>query len=356
MGLGNGLTEQVQGTFDSLGANIVTAMAMYQNNTRYIDVDELEKLVNQEESLKYFSPYINGNATVKYGTENLSLSVEGVNEDYAKIRDRGIAEGRNIQFLDVTRKQKVCLVGTYVVKELFGEGTTYNQVVGKELKINGERFSIIGVLEEKASSNAGGLDEVVLIPYTVAQNLFSQEFISTFYFSYPNSDMSKEATDKIDKFFLDVYGDTEYYLVVDAQSMMDQMNSVLESITTVLVAIAAISLLVGGIGIMNIMLVSVSERTREIGIRKAIGANRHDILGQFVIEAITTSFIGGVIGIILGIIMTYVVAGALGLSGSVSISAIIISAGVSCLIGVTFGYLPANKAAKLNPIDALRHE
>ncbi len=292
MGLGNGLTEEIEGTFNSLGANIVSVMAMYQNNTKNVDLDKLETLVEEEKSIKSYSPYTSNNSTVKNGTEDIMTSINGVNEDYATIRDRGIAEGRNIQYLDVERKQKVCVIGTYIVKELFGEEVEYSNVVGKKIKINGNLFTIVGVLEEKASGSAGGLDEVVLIPYTVAQDMYNQRYINTYYFNYPSSDYADEATKKIDEFFYNIYEDTKYYLIIDAESMMDSLNDVLETLTTVLVAIAAISLLVGGIGIMNIMLVSVSERTREIGIRKAIGANRQDILGQFVIEAITTSAIG----------------------------------------------------------------
>ena len=356
MGLGDGVTAQVQDTFNSMGANIVSAAVLYQNDTRYVDLDDLEEFVNNEDSVAYFSPDITKTSTVKFEKEDVSSSVSGVSQDYAKIRDRGIAEGRNIQYIDVLKKQKVCLLGTYVVNELFGEDVPYDEVVGKEVKINGNKFKVIGVLEEKSGGTAGAFDDIVLIPYTVAQDIYNANIVSSFYFSYPDGDYADEATDAIDKFFYNIFKDSDYYIVIDSASMMDSMNDILGTITTVLVAIAAISLLVGGIGIMNIMLVSVSERTREIGVRKAIGANPRDILSQFVIEAITTSGIGGVLGIILGIVMTYLVAGAMGLTASVSISSIVISAGVSCVIGVLFGYLPAKKAAGMNPIEALRYE
>lgn len=356
MGLGDGVTAQVQDTFNSMGANVVSATVLYQNDTRYVDLDELEEFVSNEESISYFSPDVSNTSTIKFDKEDLTTSISGVSQDYAKIRDRGIAEGRNIQYIDVLKKQKVCLLGTYVVDELFGEETPYNEIVGKEVKINGYKFNVIGILEEKSGGSVGGFDDIVLIPYTVAQDIYNINNVNRFYFSYPDGDFSEEATEKIDKFFYNIFKETDYYIVIDSASMMDSMNDILDTITTVLVAIAAISLVVGGIGIMNIMLVSVSERTREIGVRKAIGANPQDILSQFVIEAITTSGIGGILGILLGIVMTYLVSGAMGLTASVSISSIVISAGVSCLIGVLFGYLPAKKAAKMNPIEALRHE
>lgn len=356
MGMGDGLTIQIQDTFNSMGANIISAAVFYQNDTRYVEIGDLEKFVEEEESIAYFSPDVTNTSKVKFEKEDVTTSISGVSQDYAKIRDRGIAEGRNVQYIDILKKQKVCVLGTYVVNELFGKGVSYNDVVGKEVKINGYKFNVIGVLEEKSGGTAGAFDDMVLIPYTVAQDLFNQNTVGAFYFSYPNGDYAEEAANKIDRFFYNIFKDTDYYIIIDSASVMDSMNEVLATITSVLVAIAAISLLVGGIGIMNIMLVSVSERTREIGIRKAIGANPRDILSQFVIEAITTSGIGGVLGILLGIGMTFLIAQTTDLKAKVSLDAIIVSAGVSCLIGILFGYLPAKKAAAMNPIEALRYE
>ncbi len=355
-GMGEGLTAHVEETFTSLGSNIVTAMSLYQTDTKYVDLDKLEEFVDETKGIKYYSPYIQSSVTAKANGEDASTTVYGVNQDYTSIRDRGIASGRGIQYLDIEREQKVCVVGSHVIEELFGKGTTNDELIGQNLKINGNSFKIVGIMEEKASGMAGGDDDMIIIPYTVAQKVFGMQYVNMFYFTYENGEVSEEVVDEIDKFFFDIYDDSDYYFIMDAQSMMEEMYDMLDTITSILVAIAGISLLVGGVGIMNIMLVSVTERTKEIGIRKAIGANKFDVLSQFVIEAITTSVIGGVIGIILGIFFTEVASNILGIEGKVTIGAVSVAVGVSSLIGILFGYMPAKKAADMHPIDALRHE
>lgn len=356
-GLGKGLTNKVEETFNSLGSNIVTVMALYQNDTKYVNLKKLEKFVEETDGIKYYAPYVSSsNVVVKSNKEDIRTTVYGTNEDYTSIRDRGIASGRSIQYLDVEREQRVCVIGSRVKKELFGEDIENDLLIGEYIKINGSSLRIVGILEEKASGMTGGDDDLVLIPYTVAKKIFNIQFVNSFYFTYNNSDVSSEVLDKIDRFFFDIYDDTEYYFVMDAQSMMNQMYDMLDTITSILVAIAGISLLVGGVGIMNIMLVSVTERTKEIGIRKAIGANQWDILSQFVIEAITTSVCGGALGILLGILLTGLTSTLFNIKGAVTLSSVIIAVGISSLIGIVFGYLPAKKAAEMHPIDALRHE
>ena len=355
-GMGEGLTAKVEETFTSMGSNIVTAMALRQTETKYVDLDKLAKMAEETEGIKYYAPYTQTSATAKYGTEDASTTIYGTNEDYASIRDRGIASGRNIQYLDVEREQRVCVVGSHVIEELFGEDAVNDDLIGKQLKINGTTFKIVGVMEEKASGVAGGDDDMILIPYTVAQKVFNIQYVNMFYFTYENGDYADTIINKVDRFFYNIYDNADYYFIMDAQSMMEEMYDMLDTITSILVAIVGISLLVGGVGIMNIMLVSVTERTKEIGIRKAIGANKFDVLSQFVIEAITTSVIGGTIGIILGIFFTGVASKILGIEGKVTFGAVAIAVGVSSLIGILFGYMPAKKAADMHPIDALRHE
>lgn len=356
-GMGNGLTNKVEETFTSMGSNIITVMALYQNDTRYVNLDKLENLVSETEGIRYYAPYTQtSNATIKFENEDTKTTVYGTNEDYTSIRDRGIASGRSIQYLDVEREQKVCVVGSNVINDIFGDEFSNDELIGKNIKINGNSFKIVGILEEKASGLAGSDDDLILIPYTVAQKVFNIQYINMFYFTYTDGKFADAVMDKIDRFFYNIYDEADYYFIMDAQSMMEEMYDMLDTITSILVAIAGISLLVGGVGIMNIMLVSVTERTKEIGIRKAIGANQWDILSQFVIEAITTSVIGGSIGIILGIFFTGVASTVLGITGKVTLLSVVIAVGISSLIGIVFGYLPAKKAAEMHPIDALRHE
>ncbi|MBE5822363.1 MAG: FtsX-like permease family protein [Clostridiales bacterium] len=355
IGLGNGVTAYIEDIFKSMGANVIASVTLYNGNSKKIDINELDNMVYNSQNIAKYSPYVTSNSptSVKYGTNSHYSTIIGGNEDYGTVRDRGIEQGRFIQYLDVARIQRVCVIGSYVKDKLFEDE---ENVIGQNIKINGEVFKIVGILESKQEGIAGGEDDIIIIPYTVAQRIFKIEEVTTYYFLATSSEFAGEAEKDITQFWYDTFKDEDDYLIINAESILDQLNDVMSMLTTFLVAIAGISLLVGGIGIMNIMLISVTERTKEIGIRKALGAKRKDIISQFLIESITTSAIGGIIGIILGIIACYIVAGAMDLKFVISITSIIVAVGVSGFIGVIFGYLPANKAAKLNPIDALRYE
>ena len=212
-------------------------------------------------------------------------------------------------------------------------------------------------MEEKAGYGRGSDDDYIYIHYTNAHRLTGNARTNTYYFSAAEADTTDEAQwlieDKLNKAF---GKDEDAYMIISMSEMLSIMSTIQDTMLSVLVAIAGISLLVGGIGIMNIMLVSVTERTREIGIRKSLGAKRKDIRSQFIIEAGTTSAVGGVIGIVIGVVAANMVGGAFGIKAIPSVTAITVSFGVSVAVGVIFGYLPANKAAKLNPIDALRYD
>lgn len=339
-----------------MGSNIITATAFYQSSNKHVDLNKLDELIENDDNLSEYSPYISLTSQVRVGKEETNSSVVGVSSSYMNIRNRKVEYGRGIEYIDEKREQRICVVGNHTLKDLYGDDVVGSDVLNEYLRINGRNYKIVGVLTEKSSSEFSTDDDIILIPYTVAQKEFNQKYVSQFYFSYLDTDSSKTATDAIDKFFYNVFKDADDYLIIDAQSIMNNMNDTINTVKMVLVAIAGISLLVGGIGIMNIMLVSVTERTREIGIRKAIGADKKDILMQFVIEAITTSALGGIIGIILGVILVGVVSNAFSITGEVSIGAVLIASGISAFIGIIFGYLPANKAANLHPIDALRYE
>jgi len=297
------------------------------------------------------SPTVSVSLTAKNGNDSIDTTGTGVSEDYFRIKNYEVSEGRFIQYADIASRLNVCVVGNYVAQELYG-----SRALGQEIKLNGNVFTIVGIMTEEDDSTEGSTDDVLFIPYSVAARLSGNATISSYSFSAADEDSAAELKTVLENYLYEVFSSDDYYRVMSMSEMLDTMTDVMGKLMLGLSAIAAISLLVGGIGIMNIMLVSVTERTREIGIRKSLGAKRKDIMRQFIIEAGTTSSIGGIVGIILGIFFAKIAASLMDFSASASIAAIAIAFFVSLSIGVIFGYLPASKAAKLNPIDALRYE
>lgn len=351
--LGDGMQSYMTEEFESLGANLVIANVGNLSGSRSVEADDMYKLAEKnKDAISGVSPNVTvGNAKLKFGSDTYSTSISGVGEGYAKIGSLTVAEGRFLQYVDISRSQEVCVVGSYVAEEILN-----HQAIGNTVKIGGVSYKVVGVLEKKAGGTEGSDDDAVYIPYTNATRINGNSFINTYYFSAASDEMASYAKWVVESEMYRIYKDEDYYFVMNMAEILDMMNSMYNMMMTVLIAIAAISLLVGGIGIMNIMLVSVTERTREIGIRKSLGAKRRDIRWQFIIEAGTTSAIGGIFGIIIGVAAAVAIGPVIGITAIPSVSAITTSVGVSVGIGVLFGYLPANNAAKLNPIDALRHE
>ena len=349
-----GLTGQITDMFADIGTTTIQASIRARSSTRRVDPDDAYEFVEENsEYISNVSPSVPVAGTIKKDTTNDSGSASGVSEGYSDIMNLDIEQGRFIQYTDVKSLNKVCVIGTYQEEHYFGKG----KALGSKLKINGNPFTVVGVLEESEDSASGSGDDIIYIPYTTAMKMNKTNIVSSYTFAAANEDAVNEAAARIRAFLLKQIGDDDYYTVISMMEMLDYMSTILGSMQTVLVAIAGISLLVGGIGIMNIMLVSVTERTREIGIRKSLGAKHKDIMMQFVIEAGTVSCIGGVIGIIFGALVA-VAAGELLLDTAItpSLTSIIVAFSVSVAIGVGFGYLPAKKAAQLNPIDALRYD
>ena len=338
VGLGNGMTKSMRDSFSALGTNTLSVQ-VWGNGSRTVSVEEMYKLPTEyPELIQSISPQIDfsGSGTLKIGTTSYRWSnISGVDENYSAMKNYQIAQGRGLQYMDMKDNKHVCVIGDYLNRVAFG-----GNGLGQTLKIGANKFRIVGVLAAKVSDpdmQQGSDDDCVYLPYTTAMRLSSQSTVNNYAAVMEDEGRANEAKSAVE--------------------------SELQRLLVILTGIASISLLVGGIGIMNIMLVSVTERTREIGIRKALGAKERTILSQFVVEAATTSALGGALGIALGYIVSMGANKVLPMftSGttvtvSPSFNSIAVAFGISVGIGVLFGYLPAKRAARLNPIEALRYD
>lgn len=363
VGLGNGMTHMMQDFYSDMGSDIL-AVNIMTASTRSVEVNDVYRIINEKpEYYKGLSPIASvGGDTLRVAGEKYRRTyISGVNEDYTTINNYKVAKGRGIQYTDLIDNKNICVIGDYVDRKIFG-----GNGLGSTLKVGASEYRIVGVLEGRsrpAAQYEGGNDDIVLIPYTTLMSVNNTSSVSQYYVVLQDADHSDEAQEYMQKSIKKLVSKDDYVYVQSLSAAMAQMSSMINVMVGVLTAIAGISLLVGGIGIMNIMLVSVTERTREIGIRKALGAKERTILSQFVVEAATTSALGGVLGIALGYIVSMVANRLLPMftSGttvtvSPSFNSIAVAFGISVGIGVLFGYLPAKRAARLNPIEALRYD
>ena len=355
--IGQGANSSVVESIEGMGTNLITAN-INARRMNPIDLDSLNELA-QNEAISYVAPIASVSGTVKAGTTTYDDGVvQGTTPGYESIRNWTVAEGRFLQQPDIDNRSFVAVIGSEAATEMYG--TTH--AVGETFSLNGYTITVVGVLEAVGSSASGSNDNQILIPFTLAQRLSNQTSISSFYVSAASSAQVEQAQAAVESYLEKAFANYNtnsfgtQYSVFNQTEMLSTLSETTNTLTLMLGGIAAISLLVGGIGIMNIMLVSVSERTREIGIRKAIGAARGNILMQFLIESLVVSLMGGLLGLAISVVAVKALAPVLQMTLTIPVNVAWMAIGFSVFIGVVFGMYPANKASKLRPIQALHYE
>ena len=363
VGLGNGMTQSMRDSFSAMGTNTLS-INIWGYGSRTVTVEDVYAIGTKNPDLiQSISPQIDfSNNTPKVGTTTYRYSnVAGVDENFTSMKNYTVAQGRGLQYMDMKDNKQVCVIGDYLNRVAYG-----GRGVGQTIKLGPYKFRIVGVLNAKVNNTSmqqGSDDDCIYLPYTIAMRLSNTAMASSYIAIMSDESKANEAKAVVEAYLTDLFKSDSAFYVYSASEWLEEMNNMINMVIVVLTGIASISLLVGGIGIMNIMLVSVTERTREIGIRKAMGAKERTILAQFVTEAATTSALGGTLGIILGYIVSAIAnqvlpmfTDGMDVTVSPSFNSIAAAFGISVFIGVLFGYLPAKRAARLNPIDALRYD
>ncbi|HZK55942.1 MAG TPA: ABC transporter permease [Desulfosporosinus sp.] len=367
VGIGNGATASITSQIQGLGSNLLTISSGQSNtggvrggagSSTSLTMTDVSK-ITLDTAVKAVAPVTSTNAQVVLGKGNTSTSITGTTQDYAIIKSVTLTSGRYITTEDVANSARVAVLGPTVVTNIFGDANA--SVIGKIIKINNVPFQVIGVTTATGSTGMQSSDDMITAPIsTVQARLIGKKTVRNILVSASSADLMKTAQDEITAALHKAHkiaeGKTDDFTVQNQADTLATMTGVTQTLTMLLGGIAGISLLVGGIGIMNIMLVSVTERTREIGIRKAIGAKSKDILLQFLIEAVVLSVLGGGIGIAIGYGGSTLAGQALKMSTSISPTSVLVAFGFSAMIGIIFGVFPARKAASMDPIDALRYE
>ncbi|MBS1745976.1 MAG: ABC transporter permease [Bacteroidetes bacterium] len=367
LAIGEGSKESIKKNISSMGANMINirpGAGMMPGGVRDMSSMQTLKLTDYEALksatlLKAVSPLVNGSGQAIAGSNNWATSIYGVSPEYLTIREWGLEKGTAFTNEDVKKIAKVVVIGKTVEENLFAAG---EDPLGKTIRFNSTPFTVIGVLKEKGENTFGqDQDDIIIAPYTAVQKrILAQNYLQSIVASAISEDQAteavKEVTGILEKTHKIPENEENDFNVFSQQELISTFSSTSEMLTILLVAIASISLIVGGIGIMNIMYVSVKERTREIGLRMAIGATESSILFQFLIESLLISISGGILGVLLGLAATFIVSSVIGWPVSVTVFSIVISFLVCTFTGIFFGYYPAKKGAALDPIEALRYE
>lgn len=369
MTLGQASQASVKERIQSLGSNLLTIRpgSMQSGFLRggqgesttltYEDALEIEKS-NRITTIDKVAAVYSSRLQISSGGNNMNTTISGITPDYFSLRNISLGYGSEIEQKDLDILTKVAVIGPGIVEELFPN--TPNPI-GQNIRINGNSFTIIGVTKSKGSSGMDSADDSVFIPLTTAQKvLFGVDYVSYIYVGAKSEELSDAAVNQLGFFLLERHGlktpDEADFSISSQEEILETVSEITGTFTTLLTGIAAISLVVGGIGIMNIMLVTVTERTREIGIRKALGAKSKTITTQFLVESIVLTLAGGILGVLLGVGVSIILTKTMDLPTVISIPSIALAVGVSCVIGIVFGWYPARRASKLQPIEALRYE
>ncbi|WP_330680689.1 ABC transporter permease [Vallitalea longa] len=347
----NGVTDNVTSTVSDMGANKINVRISGTPLKQGLS-DKDVRAIGDIDNIEGVAPTISVKTDIVYNKEVLEdITIQGKNQVYFDETDDLLESGRPINILDVDSKNRICLIGQNVVYELFKTESP----IGKDIIINGVRYSVVGTLKESDNYSMNSNDDSIIIPYTTAMSLMGVKNINSVDIFVNDGDLSQTTTSDTENYLKTLFNNHEdAFVVTNMQNILDTVSEMTGMMSLMLVGIASISLIVGGIGIMNMMLVSVTERTTEIGIRKALGADPRRIQQQFLIESIFLSLVGGIIGLLTGIAIAFLGCLAIGVTFSLSVSTLLLAVGFSVGVGVIFGFTPAKNASRLNPIDALR--
>ncbi|MFD1553285.1 ABC transporter permease [Putridiphycobacter roseus] len=367
LALGSGASDSIKGELGKLGTNLIMirpgadqqrGVSSDVTNAEVLKETDIKAILNLCPTVNFISPVVQTKSQAVFGSNNCRPYVTGAYRDYFFMNNYAIKLGQLYDDRTGKSLQKVCVIGKTVAEDLF---VNEKEAVGNIIRIDKIPFRIIGVLEEKGETMGMDGDNIIIAPFrTVQKRLLGLSYVHVIHAATKDENDVDKAVSEIDDvmrgFLKKVSGGEPQYQIATQKEMLDVMGTVLDMLTLLLAAIAGISLIVGGIGIMNIMLVSVTERTREIGLRLAVGAPSNVILWQFLIESIVISLIGGIIGILLGYALAEIGGNVMDMDAEVTMSSVLMAFGFSFMVGIIFGFFPARKAAKLNPIQALRHE